>query len=120
MKTYNQLISEFERLKKDIDSVRDYEAQLIAEKVITLLYESGIDVRKIFGVATSNLQDRRRAKVKPIYWNRETGATWSGRGKTPRWLVGQDLEKFRIPDSMPDDDDLSTDETRNKSDLSGS
>ncbi|MBR7960407.1 H-NS histone family protein [Burkholderia latens] len=75
MKTYNQLIAEFESLKKDIDSVRDYEAHLIAEKVMTLLYESGIDVRKIFGAATANLPDRRRAKVKTIYWNPETGAT---------------------------------------------
>ncbi|WP_175831401.1 H-NS family nucleoid-associated regulatory protein [Burkholderia cepacia] len=102
MKTYNELISEFERLKKDIDSVREYEARLIAEKVLALLYESGIDVNKIFGVATAEISHKKKAKIQPKYWNPDTGATWSGRGRTPRWLAGQDLEKFRIPTSMSD------------------
>lgn len=98
MKTYSDLISEFERLKKDIDSVREYEAKLIAERVMALLYESGIDIKKIFGVATGELPHEGRPKIRPKYWNPETGTTWSGRGKTPRWLVGQDRDKFRIPD----------------------
>ncbi|KVF14470.1 H-NS family nucleoid-associated regulatory protein [Burkholderia cepacia] len=102
MKKYSDLISEFEIFKRNIDLVREYEAKLIAEKVIALLQESGIDVGKIFGVATEKLPGERRAKIRPKYWNPATGATWSGRGKTPRWLVDQDLEKFRIPNEQSD------------------
>ncbi|WP_081071708.1 H-NS family nucleoid-associated regulatory protein [Burkholderia cepacia] len=103
MKKYSDLISEFERFKRDIDLVREYEAKLVAERVIALLHDSGIDVGKIFGVATGKLPGEGRAKIRPKYWNPATGATWSGRGKTPRWLIGQDLEKFRIQNWQSDD-----------------
>ncbi|WP_230944321.1 H-NS family nucleoid-associated regulatory protein [Burkholderia territorii] len=103
MKTYSELVSEFEKLKKDIESARDLEARLIAEKVLSILRENGIDIQKIFGVNILDSNLKKKNSVQPKYWNPETGATWSGRGKRPRWLVGQDLAKFRIPASPPDD-----------------
>jgi DNA-binding protein H-NS len=30
------------------------------------------------------------------YRDPETGETWSGRGRAPRWIKDQDLERFRI------------------------
>jgi len=30
------------------------------------------------------------------YVNRETGKTWSGRGREPKWLVGKNKEDFAI------------------------
>ena len=43
----------------------------------------------------------RRSTVAPKYRDRSTGATWTGRGKQPKWLVaalaaGQTLDDFRI------------------------
>ncbi|KVD39696.1 H-NS histone [Burkholderia sp. ABCPW 11] len=98
MKTYNELLADLEKLKQDIDAAREYEARLIADRVMALLSESGVDIRAIVDCA----QSRPRTKVKPKYWNPETGATWSGRGRTPRWLIGKDLEGFRIPSGDSD------------------
>ncbi|MGN3966367.1 H-NS histone family protein [Burkholderia gladioli] len=100
MKTYNELLADFERLKTDIDTVREREARLIAERVLALLAESGVDLRALLDYSQSRSHERRRTKkqrAKAKYWNPETGVTWSGRGRMPRWLVGKDPESFRLP-----------------------
>ncbi|WP_059499280.1 H-NS family nucleoid-associated regulatory protein [Burkholderia sp. ABCPW 11] len=98
MKTYSELLADFEKLKQDIDAVREYEARLIAGRVLALLSESGGDIRSIVSCAQSKPPERKR--IKPKYWDPKTGVTWSGRGRAPRWLVGKDRETFRVP---PDD-----------------
>lgn len=35
-------------------------------------------------------------KLEPKYRDPETGKTWAGRGKYPRWMAGKDKEAFRI------------------------
>ncbi|WP_277627389.1 H-NS family nucleoid-associated regulatory protein [Burkholderia stabilis] len=35
----------------------------------------------------------------PLYWNPETGATWSGRGRRPLWMKGRNPGEFRIKSS---------------------
>lgn len=32
-----------------------------------------------------------------MYRDPETGVTWSGRGRTPGWIAGQDRSRFLIP-----------------------
>ncbi|WDD90993.1 H-NS histone family protein [Burkholderia sp. FERM BP-3421] len=94
MKTYNELLEQFNKLKKEIDAAREQEAQLIARRVLALLEDSGVDIQDL-------LQGRRPgrrvgSRVEPKYWNPDTGATWSGRGRMPSWLAGQDLKRFLI------------------------
>lgn len=43
----------------------------------------------------------KRSVVAPKYWDASTGATWTGRGKQPKWLAavlkgGKKLEDFKI------------------------
>ncbi|KVK72542.1 H-NS histone [Burkholderia cepacia] len=95
MKTYSELLADFEKLKRDIDAVREYEARLIAERVLALLAESGIDIQAL--VNSTQSKPRERKQIKPKFWDPKTGVTWSGRGRTPRWLIGKDQEMFRIP-----------------------
>jgi DNA-binding protein H-NS len=37
-----------------------------------------------------------RNSMPPKYRDPATGATWSGRGKAPRWLTGHDRDEFLI------------------------
>lgn len=55
---------------------------------------SGLSLDDIFGKPTAG--KRKRAIVKPKYRDPKTGATWSGRGRAPRWINGKDREAFRI------------------------
>ncbi|MFM2323494.1 MAG: hypothetical protein RL244_373, partial [Pseudomonadota bacterium] len=36
------------------------------------------------------------SKVAPKYRNNETGETWTGRGKPPRWIQDKNREDFLI------------------------
>ncbi|AOI67572.1 H-NS histone [Burkholderia territorii] len=102
MKSYSELLEQLERLRKEIDIAREHEARRIAQRVLELLEESGVDVRQL---STRSAQELRRGvRPKPKYWNPDTGATWSGRGRRPRWLVGDNLDRFliRLPDDRVD------------------
>ena len=37
-----------------------------------------------------------RSGVAPKYRDPESGSTWSGRGKPPKWIAGQDRDNFLI------------------------
>ncbi|WP_230380713.1 H-NS histone family protein [Burkholderia ubonensis] len=72
---------------------REKEARLIAAEIANVLASHGVRLEEILGSRVRS----RKTEVRPKYWDPETGATWSGRGRMPLWLVGQDLEKFRLP-----------------------
>ncbi|MCA8052817.1 H-NS histone family protein [Burkholderia arboris] len=95
MKSYQDLLADLEKIKIDIDLVRESEARLLAGRVLALLKESGIDLPAILDVADLDRKEVKR-KIKPKYWNPATGATWSGRGRTPRWLVGKNFDDYVI------------------------
>ncbi|WP_429500929.1 H-NS family nucleoid-associated regulatory protein (plasmid) [Robbsia andropogonis] len=38
----------------------------------------------------------KNVKIQPIYRDPETGWTWSGRGKPPKWIAGRDYDQFLI------------------------
>nr|WP_322041001.1 H-NS histone family protein [Burkholderia diffusa] len=78
--------------------MREYDARLIAERVLALLTENGIDIRTITNHVQSQPRERRRIKQK--YWDPITGITWSGRGRMPHGLVGRGPETFRVPGTV--------------------
>lgn len=45
MKTYSELLVQWDDLKNEIDRAREREAQRLAQRVLELLAESGVDVR---------------------------------------------------------------------------
>lgn len=94
MNTYRELLIHLERLKLEIEVAREREARLIAERVLEVLAESGVPIDEL--VASCRQDGRLRRRVKQKYWDPQTGSTWSGRGRTPRWMAGKDPEEFRI------------------------
>lgn len=49
-----------------------------------------------FNLEPYDIFDEISIKVEPKYRNPETGESWSGRGKTPRWLAGKDRSLYEI------------------------
>ncbi|WP_441295522.1 H-NS histone family protein [Massilia brevitalea] len=41
-------------------------------------------------------QSEKKGMVQAKYRDPDSGATWTGRGRAPRWLNGRDKEKFLI------------------------
>jgi DNA-binding protein H-NS len=79
---YLDLLAQREALEEQIALARAAEVGAALEQIRQL-------------VADYELQDQ-RPPVLAKYRNPETGDTWSGRGKPPRWIAGQDRENFLI------------------------
>ncbi len=58
--------------------------------------KAGKAAKKAKGQAKKVKARRKRGKVAPKYRDPQTGATWTGRGRTPRWLDGKKPEDFLI------------------------
>lgn len=84
-----------ESLDQQIQQARREELAGAVSQVRALVAEFGLTAQDVFpsGRARSASSG---SKVAPKYRNPATGQTWTGRGKPPRWIQGQDREKFAI------------------------
>jgi len=94
MATYRQLTAQLEKLHKEMALAREKEiAQTIAE-IKEKIAEYDITAEEL-GFVTRRAAPRNKA-LPARYMNPKTGQTWSGRGRTPGWLVGKNRERFLI------------------------
>ncbi|WP_321967201.1 H-NS histone family protein [Burkholderia cepacia] len=87
MATYLELKAQADALAQQAEEARLAELESIVTTMREQIAEYGITADQLFG--------RRRKSgakgggpVPPKYRDPKTGATWSGRGKAPRWISG--------------------------------
>ncbi|RQR36187.1 H-NS histone family protein [Burkholderia sp. Bp9143] len=81
-------------LDRRIRAARRRERQAALAQVRQLVTNYALTAREIFGQGYSD-----RTKLFTIgakYRDPATGATWSGRGRTPAWIAGRDRAAFLI------------------------
>jgi DNA-binding protein H-NS len=95
MTTYKALQAQIEALQRQAEQVRKDEMSGAIVDIQSKMREYGITIADLRG---AGLADRRtsRVAVAPKYRDPKTNKTWSGRGKTPKWLAGKDRAKFLI------------------------
>ncbi len=96
-----QTDQKIQKLKIQASDIRKKEMKPVILSILDLMAQYDItvdDIREAAQVANSFRKksksikvrgksvDSVRRKVAPKYHNRETGETWSGRGKVPNWL----------------------------------
>ncbi|WP_133646593.1 H-NS family nucleoid-associated regulatory protein [Paraburkholderia flava] len=97
MATYKQLTAQLEKLHRDVAVAREKEvAQAIAD-IKQQIAEYGITAEEL-GFSTKRPTTARKPPLPPRYRNPKSGETWSGRGRTPGWLIGKNRERFLIED----------------------
>ncbi|MGU8077149.1 H-NS histone family protein [Burkholderia pyrrocinia] len=100
VKNYASLRAQFDELQRELEVLREREINIVIERVLGVLADSGIRYQDLVRYGQPAAREPRR--VAPKYWNRETGETWTGRGREPRWIAGQDRESFRLPANQSD------------------
>ncbi|KHS09405.1 histone [Burkholderia multivorans] len=89
---YTQLLKQRDELDAQIKQALEIERGDAIAKIRALM--------ETYHIAADEIADRRRTRRhKPVvakYRDPESGATWSGRGKPPRWIAGKDRESFAI------------------------
>jgi DNA-binding protein H-NS len=71
-------------------------AEKIDNKIVNNTSSDKIDKGMVVETANRKNKFATRRKPEPKYMNPETGQTWSGRGKTPKWLEGRRKSRFAI------------------------
>lgn len=93
MATYKDLQAQIAQLQKEAQEARDREVDDAIAQIQTLMNE--------LGIAASDLEDRalkrgKKPQTKAGVKFRSGEKTWSGRGRLPLWLKGEDKEKYRV------------------------
>ena len=95
MTTYAEYVEQIAKLQSLAEAARKDEINDAIKKIK--------DLMQLHGVTVGDLSSARVAKATKAkgsfaaqFKNHETGETWTGRGRAPRWLAGKDKEQFRI------------------------
>ena len=97
MSSYKELENQIERLQKEAEQARRTEQSNAIADIQSKMREFGISPEDLgIGARSKRPQKTVRKPVAPKYRNDDTGETWSGRGKPPKWMAGRDKAQFLI------------------------
>lgn len=94
MASLKDLLAQQQALAAQIEDARKREISDAVHRVRALIAEHGLTQKDVFSGRAG--KGRSGGKVAPKYRDPATGATWTGRGKPPRWIEGKDRAKFAI------------------------
>lgn len=95
--SYKELLKQREALEQQITEARRRELSEAIAQVRSMVTEFGLTSQDVFPVGRAGRTAASTgAKVAPKYRDPATGQTWTGRGKAPKWIQGQDREQFAI------------------------
>jgi DNA-binding protein H-NS len=100
MSNYKELLKQRESLERQIAEARERETAQAVSQVRAIVVEFDLTAQDIFPAGgrggAKTARKTAGGKVAPKYRDPATGATWTGRGKAPKWIEGQDRAKFAI------------------------
>ena len=100
MTSYKELLKQREALEQQISEARRRELADAVSQVRSLVAEYGLTAQDVFPAGKAAGKTGRSStagtKVAPKYRDPATGQTWTGRGKAPKWIDGQDRSRFLI------------------------
>jgi DNA-binding protein H-NS len=93
--SYAELLKQYEELSKQIAIVREEELVEVRATIRQLIdtYELQAEFKFAGGAKKAGSV---KTAIAPKFRCPDSGATWSGRGKTPSWLAGKDKTLFLI------------------------
>jgi DNA-binding protein H-NS len=95
---YEEIQSKIEELKAQAEMVKREEKQQAIDMARAMIQSFGITAKDLGldKAPKAKTGPRPGQKVVPKYRDPLSGATWSGRGKTPRWINGADRSQYAI------------------------
>lgn len=96
MTTYKELLAQRAELEKQIEAARKDALSSAISQVRAIVAEYELTEEDVFSKKAPRVASAATKTVAPKYRDPITGATWTGRGKPPLWIAGQDRLKFLI------------------------
>lgn len=94
MASYKDLQSQIEKLQKQAEQAREKEVATVVAQIRSMMADYGIQPSDL-GIA-SKRKRKTGSQAAPKFANPQTGETWTGRGRAPKWIEGKDRAKFAI------------------------
>lgn len=92
--TYADLLKQRAALEQQIDAARKNEIADVLKNVHALVETFALTQADVFPISKPKYKESRG---EPKYRDPVSGRTWTGRGRLPDWLRGQDRAEFTIP-----------------------
>ena len=95
---YEEIQAKIEELKAQAEIVKREEKEQAIGMARTMISAYGITAKDLGldKMVKSKSGPKVGNKVSPKYRDPASGATWSGRGKTPKWINGADRSQYAI------------------------
>ena len=97
-KSVEELQAEREKLDAEIKAKQDAQKASVIAQIKTVVDTYSIPVDELVEALGGLKYKRKGIKAKQKFRDPASGATWSGRGKEPAWIKGQNREDFLIPE----------------------
>jgi DNA-binding protein H-NS len=106
--TLQEITAQIQQLQQQAELLRAKHKKPVISAILQAMNQYGITYQELRSAGGAILPGRNRrsagrklGRVPPKYRNPKTGETWSGRGRTARWIVqaeqeGKSREKFLI------------------------
>ena len=95
-KSVEELQAERQKLDDEIKAKVDAQKASVIAQIKTVADTYGITADELVEAMGGLKSKRKGVPAKPKYRDPATGTIWSGRGKEPAWIKGQDRSKFAI------------------------
>jgi DNA-binding protein H-NS len=95
MASYKELLAQKEELEKNLEEAKAREIKTVVAEIRTKIAEYDLTIQDLGLSAKIKKRSKAASNLLPKYRNWETGETWSGRGKAPKW-IGKNKEKFLV------------------------
>jgi DNA-binding protein H-NS len=97
MSQYSELKAQIAKLQAQADEARRQEVVNVIAEIKQRIAEFGLSAHDLgFAEAARRGRPPKKAPLPPKYQDPKSGATWSGRGKPPKWIAGKNRERFVI------------------------
>jgi DNA-binding protein H-NS len=98
MPTLKELLARREALQDQLNVARQRQAEIVLAEIVAKMGEYKISLAELMG---HNTQVKTSAPVAattgvPKYRDAVSGATWSGRGRAPHWIVDKNRDEFLV------------------------
>ncbi|HLR83130.1 MAG TPA: H-NS histone family protein [Paenalcaligenes sp.] len=95
---------EIQKLQRKMHSLKTRQRRPVMNTIVRSMIEYEItpeEIERLYKRQVERAKRGGRSKLPPRYQNPETGVTWSGRGRPPKWIVeaeaqGRSRDEFLI------------------------
>jgi len=96
MTTYAELQAQIAELQQKAEAARSSELANAKAQIKEIMQAYGLTASDLGGTSGKSKVAKSSGSVAAKYKDPISGATWTGRGRAPLWLNGQDKEQFLI------------------------